>query len=119
MINDTPKTVIWVNSAKEELLEFPEDVIDEIGYILYRVQTNQTHTKIKPLKGFNGVFEIRSNYQTDTYRTVYAIKIDDAVYVLHAFKKKSPKGIKTPQQTIELIQQRLQTAIQISQIRQS
>jgi hypothetical protein len=34
MINDTPKTVIWVNSAKEELLEFPEDVIDEIGYIV-------------------------------------------------------------------------------------
>ncbi|MBK1988417.1 type II toxin-antitoxin system RelE/ParE family toxin [Sphaerospermopsis aphanizomenoides BCCUSP55] len=118
-MNDTPKTVIWVNSAKEELLEFPEDVIDEIGYILYRVQTNQTHTKIKPLKGFNGVFEIRSNYQTDTYRTVYAIKIDAAVYVLHAFKKKSLHAITTPKQTIELIQQRLQTAIQNSQIRES
>ena len=43
MTNDTIRTVIWVNSAKEELLEFPEDVIDEVGYILYRVQTNQTH----------------------------------------------------------------------------
>lgn len=70
--------VVRFKTSKEELLEFPEDVIDEIGYILYRVQTNQTHTKIKPLKGFNGVFEIRSNYQTDTYSTVYAIKIDDA-----------------------------------------
>ncbi|MEB3148626.1 MAG: hypothetical protein VKL60_06345, partial [Sphaerospermopsis sp.] len=55
--------VVKFKTSKEELLEFPEDVIDEIGYILYRVQTNQTHTKIKPLKGFNGVFEIRSNYQ--------------------------------------------------------
>jgi phage-related protein len=45
--------------------------------------------------------------------------IDDAVYVLHAFKKKSPKGIKTPQQTIDLIHQRLQTAIQIAQTRES
>ncbi len=50
---------------------------------------------------------------------LFAIKIDDTVYVLHAFKKKSPKGIKTPQQTIDLIQQRLQIAIQISQTRQS
>jgi phage-related protein len=119
MTNDIIKTVIWVNSSKEELLEFPEDVIDEIGYILYRVQINQNHPKIKPLKGFNGVFEIRNNYETDTYCTIYAIKIDDAVYILHAFKKKSPKGIKTPQQTIDLIYQRLQTAVQISQTRQS
>ncbi|HBE18399.1 MAG TPA: addiction module toxin RelE [Cyanobacteria bacterium UBA11149] len=118
MTNEGIKTVIWINSAKEELLEFPEEVIDEIGYILYRIQVNQTHPKVKPLKGFNGVFEIRNNYQTDTYRTVYAIKIDDAVYVLHAFKKKSPKGLKTPQQTIDLIRQRLQIATQISQFRQ-
>jgi phage-related protein len=83
------------------------------------VQINQNHPKIKPLKGFNGVFEIRNNYETDTYRTIYAIKIDDAVYILHAFKKKSPKGIKTPQKTIDLIHQRLQTAIQISKTRQS
>ena len=88
-------------------------------FSIARVQTNQNHPKIKPLKGFNGVFEIRSNYQTDTYRTIYAIKIDNAVYILHAFKKKSPKGIKTPQQTIDLIHQRLQTAIQISQTRES
>ncbi|HEY9703671.1 MAG TPA: type II toxin-antitoxin system RelE/ParE family toxin, partial [Allocoleopsis sp.] len=106
MKNDEIKTVIWVGTTKEELLEFPEEVIDEIGYILYGVQIHQTHPKIKPLKGFNGVFEIRSNYQTDTYRTVYAIKIDNDLYVLHAFKKKSPKGIKTPQQTINLIKQR-------------
>ncbi|HLO88550.1 MAG TPA: type II toxin-antitoxin system RelE/ParE family toxin [Nostocaceae cyanobacterium] len=119
MSNDIIKTVIWVNSSKEELLEFPEEVIDEIGYVLYRVQINQTHPKIKPLKGFDGVFEIKSNYQTDTYRTVYAIKIDNAVYVLHAFKKKSHQGIKTPQQTIDLIKKRLQTAIKIAELRQN
>ena len=82
------KTVIWVGASKKELLEFPEDVIDEVGYILYRVQKNQTHPHIKPLKGLRGVFEIVSDYKTDTYRTVYAIKLGNAVYVLHAFKKK-------------------------------
>ena len=119
--DELPKIVIWVNSSKEELLEFPEDVIDEVGYILYLIQIEQHHPKIKPLKGngLNGVFEIKSNYQTDTYRTIYAIKIDDAIYVLHAFKKKSKQGIKTPQQTIDLIKQRLKFAREISQERQN
>jgi phage-related protein len=109
------KTVIWVGQAKEELREFPEDVIDEVGYILYQVQSQKTHPHIKQLKGFKGVFEIRSNYQTDTYRTVYAVKIDENVYVLHAFKKKSTKGIKTPKQTLDLIQQRYQKAQKIAE----
>ena len=83
------KTVIWVGPSKKELLEFPEDVIDEVGYILYRVQNNQNHPHIKPLKSLRGVFEIISDYQTDTYRTVYAVKLGNAVYVLHAFKKET------------------------------
>ena len=108
------KTVIWVGAAKKELLGFPEDVIDEVGYILYRVQKNQTHPHIKPLKGLSGVFEIKSDYQTDTYRTVYAIKLGNSVYVLHAFKKKSKTGIKNPKQTIDLIKERLKQAQEIA-----
>ncbi|MGK7894829.1 MAG: type II toxin-antitoxin system RelE/ParE family toxin [Xenococcus sp. (in: cyanobacteria)] len=108
------KTIIWVGSSKKELLEFSEDVIDEVGYILYRVQKNKTHPHIKPLKGLSGVFEIVSNYQTDTYRTVYAIKLGNAVYVLHAFKKKSKTGIKTPKPTIDLIKELLKLAQEIA-----
>jgi phage-related protein len=109
------RKIIWIGKSKEELLDFPEDVIDEVGYILYRVQDNKSHPDIKQLKGLKGVFEIRSNYQTDTYRTVYAVKIDENIYVLHAFKKKSKQGIKTPKQTMDLIQQRYQKAKQVSQ----
>ncbi|AOX04194.1 addiction module toxin RelE [Moorena producens PAL-8-15-08-1] len=108
------KTVIWVGPSKKELLGFPEDVIDEVGYILYRVQKNKTHPHIKPLKGLNGVLEIVSDYKTDTYRTVYAVKLGNTIYVLHAFKKKSKTGIKTPKQTMDLIKERLKQAQDIA-----
>ncbi|MGV2387457.1 MAG UNVERIFIED_CONTAM: type II toxin-antitoxin system RelE/ParE family toxin [Microcystis novacekii LVE1205-3] len=45
-------------------------------------------------KGFNGVFEIVSDYQTDTYRTVYALKLSNAIFILHAFKKNQNQGLK-------------------------
>ncbi|WP_420064474.1 type II toxin-antitoxin system RelE/ParE family toxin [Microcystis aeruginosa FACHB-524] len=105
MVDKQLKTVIWIGASKKELLEFPEEVIDEVGYILYRVQNNQNHPNIKALKGFNGVFEIVSDYQTDTYRTVYAIKLSNAIFILHAFQKKSKSGIKTPKQNVNLIKE--------------
>jgi phage-related protein len=108
------KTVIWIGASKKELLEFPEEVIDEVGYILYRVQNNQNHPNIKALKGFNGVFEIVSDYQTDTYRTVYAIKLSNAIFILHAFQKKSKSGIKTPKQNVNIIKERLKKAQEIA-----
>ena len=76
------------------------------------VQQGETPDNAKPLAGFSGasVWEIVDNYDTDTYRAVYAVKFRKAVYVLHAFKKKSKQGIKTPKKELELINQRLQFA---------
>ena len=108
------KPVIWIASSLKDLKKFPEDVQDEIGYILYQVQIGESHRKIKPLKGFPGVMEIVSVYDKDTYRTVYAIKLGDEIYVLHAFKKKSKKGIRTPKEEIEVIRQRLKIAKEIA-----
>ena len=70
------------------------------------------HPKAKPLKGFHGsgVVEIADDYDGDTYRAVYTVRWSDAVYVLHAFQKKSKTGIKTPKQDIDLIKQRLALA---------
>jgi phage-related protein len=62
------------------------------------------------LAGGAGVLEIVDDYKGDTYRAVYTVKFKNAIYVLHAFQKKSKKGIKTPQHEIELIQQRLKIA---------
>ena len=104
------KPVIWLGSSRSKLKEFPEPVRDEIGYALFRAQQGEKYHKAKPLKGFDGVFEIVSSFQTDAYRAVYAIKLGNRIYVLHTFKKKSKKGIKTPKPDLEIIKQRLQEA---------
>ena len=64
------KTIIWVKSSLKDLKKFPENVQDEIGYILYLAQIGEHHQNIKALKGFPGVMEIISDYDTDTYRAV-------------------------------------------------
>ena len=109
------KLAVWVGSSHEDLKEFPADVQDEMGYALYTAQIGDKHPKAKPLKGFSGVMEIRSNYKSDTYRAVYTTNIGDAIYVLHAFQKKSKRGIQTPRKEIDLIKRRLQRAQELAQ----
>jgi phage-related protein len=64
------------------------------------------------LKGFSGasILEVVVDFRTDTYRAVYTVKFAGAVYVLHAFQKKSKKGIETPKSDVELIRKRLKAA---------
>ena len=85
-------------------------VQDRIGYGLYEAQLGIFPYSAKPLKGFSGVFEIVCDFDKNTYRTVYATKIGEFIYVPHAFQKKSNTGIKTPKHEIDLIKTRLQTA---------
>lgn len=102
------RRIVWVGSSLKDLRKFPEAVKDEVGYILYLVQIGEHHKNIKPLIGFSGgVMEIKSDYDKDTYRAVYAAKLGDEIYVLHTFKKKSKTGIKLPKEDIEVIRQRL------------
>ena len=108
------RPVVWIGTSHEDLKNFPADVQDEIGYALYLAQTGGKHYKAKPLKTFSGVMEIVSNYATNTYRTMYTVKIGDQIYVLHCFQKKSKRGIKTPQKEINIIRQRLKIAQEIS-----
>jgi phage-related protein len=86
--------------------------VRQIGYALYFAQIGDKHPSAKPLKGFGsaGVLEVIEDHDGDTYRAVYTVKFSGAVYVLHAFQKKSKSGIKTPQQTIALIKERLKLA---------
>ena len=94
----------------------PEPVQDDIGYALWRAQEGKTHYSSKPLrgKGFGGVFEIVTDYRTDAYRAVYAVKLGEKIYVLHVFQKKSKKGIATPKHELDLIGKRLQIAQQMA-----
>lgn len=67
---------------------------------------------MKPLKGFGGssVLEVVASHDTDSYRAVYTVRFEDAIYILHAFQKKAKRGIRTPQKDLELIKQRLRAA---------
>ena len=83
-----------------------------IGHALYAAQKGETDPAAKPLKGFGGssVLEIVSDHRGDTWRAVYTVRLQDAVYVLHAFQKKSKSGVATPKKELELIRQRLAEA---------
>jgi phage-related protein len=93
---DEIREIVWIGSSQSDLRDFPDAVRREIGFALDRAQRGLTHRNAKPLRGFSGVFELASNYDRNTYRAVYAVKIGDEIYVLHCFQKKSTRGIKTP-----------------------
>lgn len=102
------KQLEWIFSAKKDLCSFPDDVKDEIGFVLWRIQEGKKPASTKPLKGFDvGVMEIVTDYDTNTYRTVFVLNLNQKIYVLHCFKKKSKHGRKTPKPDIETIRQRL------------
>ncbi|PIQ44248.1 MAG: hypothetical protein COW05_00465 [Gammaproteobacteria bacterium CG12_big_fil_rev_8_21_14_0_65_46_12] len=112
----TMKKLVWIGDALKQLKQFPEEIKDSIGYALHQVQEGKVPRNAKPLKGLRpAVMEIVSDYDTNTYRTVYTVKIAEVVYVLHCFQKKSKRGIKTPKQEVELIKQRLREAEILSQ----
>jgi phage-related protein len=101
----------WVGSAKTDLLKFPEEAIDDIGFALGVAQLGGKHPDAKPWKGEgSGVFEIVERYDGNTYRAVYTVRFEGAMYVLHAFQKKSPSGIKTAKTDIDLVRDRLKRA---------
>src|SRR5664279_2443772 len=112
MTDGVLKLVDWIGSSYKDFRAFPEEVQDHMGYALHKAQTGAKHEDAKPLKGFGGagVMEIVSDHVGDTYRAVYTVKFATAIYVLHAFQKKSKTGIKTPAEDMELIQQRLKVA---------
>jgi phage-related protein len=114
-----PKPVLWMGSSRIDLKTFPEDVQAHIGYALYGAQCGEEYGTVKALKGFGGrsVLEIVAPYESDTYRAVYTVRFKDAIYVLHAFQKKSKKGIATPKPDMDLIRRRLADATRLHEQR--
>jgi phage-related protein len=106
------KALRWIGRSRDELREFPEEVRRYVGYALQFAQMGTKHPSAKPLRGFGGagVLEIVEDHDGDTYRAVYTVRFAEAVYVLHAFQKKSKSGVATPKQGIELIRTRLHRA---------
>ncbi len=112
------KPLDWVGSSKKDFLGFPEPVKDEMGNALGLAQFGGKHPSAKPWKGQGAaVFEVVDDYAGDTYRAVYTVRFKEVVYVLHAFQKKSPKGIKTAQTDVDLVELRLKVAQRDYEIR--
>ena len=111
---DEPRPLIWRGTSRVDFAAFPELVQREMGYALFLAQMGERHsTMSKTLSGFGGaaVIEVRESYDGDAYRAVYTVRYADAVYVLHAFQKKSKKGIATPKAETDLIERRLKDLI--------
>ena len=109
MPSETP--LDWIGSAKRDLLAFPEPVIDRMGYALGVAQLGGKHPHAKPWKGDGGgVFEVVEDFSGDTYRAVYTVRFAEVIYVLHAFQKKSTKGIATAATDVAMIKARLRLA---------
>jgi phage-related protein len=103
------KPLKWVGSSRRDVKDFPRSVQRDIGVALYVAQIGDVHPDAKVLRRFGGasVLEIVSLDKSGTYRAVYTVKFQDAVYVLHAFQKKSRKGIETPKEDMDLVRRRL------------
>jgi phage-related protein len=105
------KPLHWVGSAKRDFLSFPAAVMEDMGNALGIAQFGGTAPSAKPWKGLGPrVLEVVESHDGNAYRTVYTVRFEKAVYVLHAFQKKSPYGIRTAKRDIDLVAERLKTA---------
>jgi len=115
MENSPLRPLVWMGVSKKEFRQFPKEVTRVMGFRMFLVQTDQEVPGERPLTGGAlkglGIREIRDDYDRDTYRVVYTVKLTHAVYVLNAFKKKSKFGISTPMHEIELVRQRYLKAV--------
>jgi phage-related protein len=99
------KDVMFVGTSRNDLRKFPQEVRQEAGYQLFRVQYGTVPNDWKPIKTIGkNVKEIRIHVEGE-YRIIYVAHFEEAVYVLHAFQKKTQK---TPQHDIELARKRFQ-----------
>jgi len=104
------RPVSWIQAARKDFKKFPHDVKMDILTALEIAASGQTADSAKQMKGLGpGVYEIALRYQTNAYRAVYAVKLGDWIWVVHAFQKKSKTGIKTPPKEIEKIKTRIKS----------
>ena len=109
---DKEKPLEWIGSSHKDLMRLPVDVRRFFGFALSLAQAGDQHDAAKVLKGFGsaGVLEVVESNVGGTYRAVYTVKFEEAVFVLHCFQKKSKRGIATPKEDMEIIHARFKTA---------
>jgi phage-related protein len=107
------RRITWVKGALRDFATFPPPVQDRLMFALRMAAQGEKADAAKPMKSLGAsVFEIAVRHRGDAYRTVYALQLDDDVWVLHAFQKKSKTGIKTPKHEIDLIRERIKRVME-------
>lgn len=107
MLRDT-RPISWLKGARKDFEDFPQGAQIEMARALTILAEGRMPDIAKPLTGLgSGVMELALKHRGDAFRVVYALQIDDDIWVVHAFQKKSKTGIKTPKQEIDLIRERL------------
>ena len=110
-----PREVVWLGDALEQVQNFPDGAQRRLGYALHLLQIGKRPHESKPFRGVgSGVVELAIRYSRDAYRAVIALQVGERIYVLHAFQKKSKRGIATPKQDVDLIKQRYREAQEIA-----
>jgi len=105
------KPLYWISSSLKDITGFPPDVQRSVGFALSAAQYGGKHPAAKAWKGEGpGVLEVVKDYDGDTYRAIYTVRFARAVYVLHVFQKKSPRGIETRRSDVALVRERLKLA---------
>lgn len=110
-VAEQPRRLVWLVHTLDKLRNFPANVRHKLGFALYQAQIGQRHESAKLIHGFEAaVWQVRAEHPSGTYRAVYIVELEDAVYVLHTFQKKATSGIATPRRDIDVIHQRLKLA---------
>jgi phage-related protein len=110
-----PPVLVWLGNSKKNLRDFPDGAQKLLGDELQLIQFGGMPKDAKPFKGVgSGVLELALRYASDAYRVVLALQIGRRIYVLHAFQKKSKKGIETPKRDIDLIKKRYTEAQELA-----
>ena len=107
MLRNT-RPISWLKAARKDFEDFPQGAQIEMARALTILAEGRMPDIAKHLTGFgSGVMELALRHRGDAFRVVYALQIDDDIWVVHAFQKKSKSGITTPKQDLDLIQERL------------
>jgi phage-related protein len=111
------KPLVWIGSSKKDLMDLPVSVRKFVGHALDLAQRGERHEATKVMSGFGsaGILEVIEDDSGSTYRTVYTVRFPEAVFVLHAFQKKSTRGIATPKPDMDIIRHRLKVAAAMAQ----
>jgi phage-related protein len=105
------KQLVWIGTSRDDISAMPAPVKASFGHRLRLIQQGKRVSDMKALTRFGpGVLELRDSFDTNAYRLVYVVKLKWAIYVLHAFVKKSTSGIGLPRSDAETIALRLKRA---------